>query len=294
MQARQLPDTRVEARVEALLGHRPTRLTEVRGGYTQARRLVAELGDGSCVFVKLAVDELTAGWLRDEHRVYASVNGSFLPDLLAFDDDGELPALALEDLSEAHWPPPWPSGSIEAVLRALDELHSVPPPRGLPRLEAVERLFGGWAEVEADPRPFLSLGLCTESWLARNLGPLREAAEGAPFAGEAPIHLDVRSDNVCLREGRALLVDWNHTCLGNPDVDLAAWLPSLRVESGPVPWKLLPGQPGLASWLAGFFAAHAGLPPPRTADPSVRALQLSQLKVALPWAARELGLPAPF
>jgi aminoglycoside phosphotransferase (APT) family kinase protein len=176
-------------------------------------------------------------------------------------------------------------------LRALDELHTTPPPRDLPRIEVVERLFAGWAEVEADPRPFVSLGLCTESWLERSLGALREAAEGAPFAGDAPIHLDVRSDNVCLREGRALLVDWNHACLANPDVDLAAWLPSLRVEGGPVPWELLPGQPGLASWVAGFFAVRAALPPPPTADPSVRALQLAQLQVALPWAVRELDLP---
>lgn len=266
------------------------RLTEVRGGYTQARRLLAELDDGSRAFVKVAVDELTAGWLRDEHRVYTGVRGSFLPALLGFDDDGVRPALALEDLSDAAWPPPWPEGSVEAVLRALDELHRLEPPAGLPRIEEVERLFAAWDEVERDPAPFLSLGLCSEAWLGRSLGALRAAAEGAPFSGDVPIHLDVRSDNVCLRAGRALLVDWNQACRGNPDVDVAVWLPSLRAEGGPEPWELLPGQPGLASWVAGFFAARAGLPPPPTADPSVRVLQRVQLEVALPWAARELGL----
>ena len=65
---------------------------------------------------------------------------------------------------------------------------------------------------------------------------------------------------------------------------------SLRTEGGPEPWKLLPGEGGLAAWAAGFFAARAGLPPPPTAAPSVRALQRAQLEVALPWAARELGL----
>jgi hypothetical protein len=275
-----------------VLGRRALRLTPVSRGYTQAVRLLAELEDGSRAFVKIAIDELTAGWLRDEYRVYSSVQGSFLPELLGWDDDGERPALALEDLSGAHWPPAWPDGSVEAVLHALDELHVVEPPAGLPRMEEFERLFLGWDEVERDQAPFLSLGLCCEVWLERSLPVLREAAETAPFAGDALLHLDVRSDNICLRGGRAVLVDWNFGCLGNPDVDVAAWVPSLRAEGGPEPWELLSGEPGLASWVAGFFAARAALPPPPTADPSLRALQLAQLEAALPWAVRELGLPA--
>jgi Phosphotransferase enzyme family len=273
-----------------VLGRRPVRLTPVQRGYTQARRLLVELEDGSRAFVKLAVDELTAGWLRDEYRVYATVRGSFLPELFGFDDQGELPALALEDLSASHWPPPWPKGSVEAVVGALDELHAVEPPSGVPRIEEFERLFEGWDVVEADPQPFLALGLCSANWLQPALPLLREAVENAPFAGDTLLHLDVRSDNICLRDGRALLVDWNQACLGNPDVDLASWVSSLRAEGGPEPWEVLPDQPGLAAWVAGFFAARAGLPPPPTADPSVRALQLAQLETALPWAVRELGL----
>ena len=200
--------------------------------------------------------------------------------------------LAIEDLSEAHWPPPWPGGSIEAVLRALDELHAVEPPSGLAAIEERDFLFIGWDEVEQDPAMLLKLGLCSERWLEENLAPLREAAESASFAGHALLHLDVRSDNVCLTAGGAILVDWDLACVGNPDVDVAAWLPSLRAEGGPEPWEILPGQGGLAAWVAGFFAARAGLPPPPTANPSVRALQRAQLEVALPWALRELGLPA--
>jgi hypothetical protein len=43
---------------------------------------------------------------------------------------------------------------------------------------------------------------------------------------------------------------------------------------------------------AGFFGSSAPLPALDGA-PGVRAFQLAQLKVKLPWAARELGLPAP-
>jgi len=220
-----------------VLGRRPVRLTPVSGGYTQAVRLLAELEDGSRAFVKIAIDELTAGWLRDEHHVYAAVEGSFLPDLLGFDDDGERPVLALEDLSEASWPPPWPRDSIDAVRRALDELHAVEPPPGTPSILDVEPLFVGWDQVEHAPKPFLALGLCSRAWLEFHLPVLVEAAETAPFAGEALIHLDVRSDNICLREGTALLVDWNQACIANPDVDLASWAPSLRMERGPEPWS---------------------------------------------------------
>jgi hypothetical protein len=42
-------------------------------------------------------------------------------------------------------------------------------------------------------------------------------------------------------------------------------------------------------YVAGFFAALAGLPPPEGA-PRVRGFQLAQLEVALPWACRTLGL----
>jgi len=51
----------------------------------------------------------------------------------------------------------------------------------------------------------------------------------------------------------------------------------------------VPDSRGLAPLIAGFFAARAGLPPPLTA-PKVREIQRRQLEVALPWAARELGL----
>jgi hypothetical protein len=102
----------------------------------------------------------------------------------------------------------------------------------------------------------------------------------------------VRSDNVCLTSRGAVLVDWNHAHRGNPHLDLACWLPSLAAECGPRPETILPEAGGLASALAGFFGSRAGMPPPPTA-PRVREVQLSQLRTALPWAARELALPPP-
>ena len=104
--------------------------------------------------------------------------------------------------------------------------------------------------------------------------------------GDDLCHLDVRSDNLCFRDGRALLVDWNWLSRANADLDLAAWLPSLAVEGGPLPWEVLPGSGALAAFIAGVWAAVVGLPPPETA-PTVRSLQRAQLAVALDWIDRD-------
>ena len=107
------------------------------------------------------------------------------------------------------------------------------------------------------------------------------------------LHFDVRSDNVCIQDGRAVLVDWNFACVGNPLADVSSWLPSLHAEGGPAPEEVVPdGVAELAALWAGFFGSHAGRPAVREA-PHVRPLQLMQARTALAWAARSLGLPPP-
>jgi hypothetical protein len=266
------------------------------GGHTPARRWIVTLEDGNRAFVKVATDDLTASWLREEHRYYVIMRGApFMPGYVGWYDDGLRPALALEDLSAAEWPPPWSPERVEAVRRALAAVHAWPVPDDTPsaadpRLE----LRDGWDEIERDPEPFLALGLCSAAWLEDALPTLCEAVRGAPLEGEALLHFDVRSDNVCFRaDGSAVLVDWNWTSVGNPLVDLAFWLPSLRSEGGPAPEEILPEGPAeLAACAAGFFGAHAARPPIPTA-PHVRPVQLRQARTALPWAARALGLPPP-
>ena len=57
-------------RLERLLGARVVSLEPVSGrGYTLTERRRAVLDDGRSVFVKLAVDELTADFLRDEEKI---------------------------------------------------------------------------------------------------------------------------------------------------------------------------------------------------------------------------------
>ena len=265
-------------------------------GAPSTRRFVVEQPDGSSAFVKIAAFDYVAEWFRDERAAYDALEGApFLPRLLGWDDDGVSPLLAIEDLSEARWPPPWDRGAVGAVLAALEELHGTAPTAPLPT--AQERQFGldSWPDVIHDPAPFLSTGICSSAWLEEHVSALASASAAARIDGTATLHFDVRSDNLCIQDGRAILVDWNHACVGNPLLETAAWLPSLRAEGGPAEEEVLPpdteGLPEIASLLAGYFSARAGLPSIPQA-PHVRTLQREQAATSLPWAARLLGLPA--
>jgi aminoglycoside phosphotransferase (APT) family kinase protein len=292
------PDPVDVERVRRALGSAPVAWRAASGhGAPSNRRYVVELEDGSSAFVKIAALDYTADWLRDEHRAYGALAGlPFLPRQLGWDDDGLAPALVLEDLSGETWPPPWDAARIDAVLATLDSVHATPPPAGVP--PAVESQFGldGWPDVIADPQPFLALGICSPEWLEDHVRVLADASASAEIEGDALLHFDVRSDNLCLRGDRALFVDWNNACVGNPVLDTAAWLPSLHAEGGPAPHEILPhdapGLPQIASLLAGYFSARAGLSPIAQA-PHARPLQLAQSRTSLPWAARLLGLPQP-
>jgi hypothetical protein len=284
-------------RVARLLGARPI-AWEARSAHWQPSGPVAGgnerfsvlLDDGRRVFVKAAQAEHTAGWLRREHEVYAHLRGSFIPALEAFDDDPLYPLLVIEDLSAADWAVHWEPDRVALVRAALAELAACePPPNTRPVREAFADFFGRWRVVEDDPEAFLSTGIRSRAWLEQALPRLIEAADAVPADGDDLLHLDVRSDNICFRDGAALLVDWNWCSTGNAEVDVAAWLPSLALEGGPQPWKILPAAGELAAWLAGVWAAVVGLPPPPTA-PTVRTPQRRQLELALLWAERELGL----
>lgn len=261
-------------------------------GYTNNEHWIARLDDGRSVFVKRAALGPMARWLRREHLVYQQLRGPWAPELHGWHDDGERPVLVLEDLSGCAWAPPWTAERVDAVRAVLAEVAAHPVPDGLPSACDTACAEVNWPEVARDPEPLLSLGMCSSAWLERALPVLLEAASVQHLAGSSLLHLDVRSDNLLFRDAAAVLVDWNLAAVGNPEFDLAFWLPSLRMEGGPEPESVIAIHPGVVALVAGFFASRAGLPGIRVA-PVVRDLQRRQLEVALPWAARSLDLPPP-
>jgi hypothetical protein len=280
-------------RIALATGMRPRALEPVEGHGAPSHRRWRVLFDARPpAFAKVAAFDYVAEWLRLEHANYEALGTHpYLPQVVGWHDDGEAPVLVIEDLSAATWPPPWTTAGIDAVLAALEEI------QGTARPVEIDDGFGALFDIDegcqpmlADPTGALSLGVFDRTWFDRYADELAAAAAAAELDGDALLHGDVRSDNLCLRAGRAVLIDWNWASKGAPELDLASWLPSLHHEGGPEPWILLPDAGPLAALLAGFFLEHATREPIPQA-PHVRRLQFDQGVVALRWACRELGVP---
>ena len=182
---------------------------------------------------------------------------------------------------------------MERVVDALERPHRTVPPVSLGpiRREQLE----GWPAVARKPEAFLSLGLVSKDWLNRALPTLLQSETAAFLEGSELLHLDMRSDNICLLPDRVVFVDWNNACLGNGLFDIAAWLPSLHAEGGPTPMEHVARSSGIRQRSVGLFRG-----PGRTlaaqglCAPEVRTVQRHQLRTpALHWAIRELALPMP-
>ena len=278
----------------AVLGRHVVASHQAEGGYTPGWRGVLTLDDGSTAFVKMGGasvrrEALVLGFLEQQGGF------PFAPRLLDF-IDGEVSTLVLEDLSSAYWPTPYPA-DLEPLFAALDEVGKVDAP---PDLDALEDWDDGrssrWARVAADPAAFLSLGVCSAEWLEANVGALIEAEECVDLSGTKLVHNDVHSGNVCFPDGRAVLTDWATAARGNPDLDVAFAIVSVRAEGGRLPRRrLLEDEGAWSARLAGHNAVEASSPMPDWAEPgsTLRLEQLEDLRVALPWAARASGLEPP-
>ena len=159
-----------------------------RGGQTAASRWRVTLPEGGSAFVKLGATLETAAWIRDEHLAYARLRGAtFLPRMLGFHDDGERPALAIEDLGAARWPPPWDGSAVAAVLACSRRSMTPSPAPDLPSAATHQARFArAWREVADAPAAFLALGLCGPQWLERALPDLDAAARQATPERDRP------------------------------------------------------------------------------------------------------------
>lgn len=285
------PSKELIQRVEEITGSKPVTWNFIAKGYTVAERYVVKLGNGSSVFTKLATDQDTIEWIKNEYKIYGNLQAEFLPKLVGW-DDGKFPLLVLEDLSSGVWPPPWSKDQIARVLNTLKKVATTLPPQSVPPLRQFAENLVGWREIAKDPSGFLGLGLVSSEWLNKALPALTKAEESANLEGNALVHTDVRSDNICFLGRRTLLIDWNWASRGNPKLDLISWLPSLYSEGGPPPWEITLEEPELVAAVAGYFAFHAYRPPHKQ-GPAIRQLQLVQLKATLPWACKALGLTMP-
>jgi thiamine kinase-like enzyme len=285
-----MPHSDLISRIERLVGSKVRSYQTVEGGYTPATRLLCNT-DTTRFFAKAGATPLTSEFLRREICAYQRISGPFMPTLIAWEEHESEPILLIEDLSNHHWPPPWDDRRVELVLSQIATMHSTKIPLE-PYVQVRGKRGSSWQKVAEDPRPFLSIGIADEPWLQRALPILISNEAQCQTEGDSLTHWDLRSDNMCLTNEKAIFIDWNNACLSNPKLDLGFWLPSLAYEGGPLPERIMPDAPEIAAWVSGFFAARAGLPGVVGA-PRVRLVQRQQLETALPWVVRALGLPPP-
>ena len=286
------PASQLRTLVTSALGKEPVHWHRPHTGLSAAQRFVVRFADGSSAFVKAAVDDSTEGWLRTEREILSSVEGSFVPRLLAWMEDGERPVLLVEDLSGAHWPADhrpvtWKSGQFALLFATLREIAAATPPVSLPGAEMDFR--PQWPSIAREAEEFLALGLCSEVWFREAIDELVEAEKSVPLAGHALVHGDVRSDNVCFVGDRTVLVDWSAALRGHPHHDLTTALTTLPLEGGPDPFDILPEAGAWAAYHAGRsvrFAYH------ETHAPEwLRTVVKRISTICLSWAARSLDLP---
>jgi hypothetical protein len=285
------PSPSLLERVTKLMASAPADWREMHRGHTAAQTWVMRFEDGRSAFVKHATDEQTATWLKSERSVYEFVQEDFLPELIGWDGD-EFPILVLEDLSRGRTVPPWQEDDIRRALQLLESLSQTEMPETFRALANYPEPFNGWHEIALDPTTFLRSGWASAGWLKTALPALVEAEQAADLSGNALVHTDFRSDNIFFHGDRTLLIDWNWACRGNPKFDFISWLPTLHVEGGPPPWTFTLKERELIAMQAGYLARRV-TNPPADLNESIRHLQETQLKSALPWAAKALGLPLP-
>lgn len=280
--------------VEGHFGRRAVHWSKPHTGLSPAQRFAVRFEDGSSAFVKAAVDAETARWLRTDHLIVSTLDGDIVPELIAWIEAGSRSILIMEDLRDAHWPADhfpvlWKPGQWELLFAALERVAATEAPASLPALS--DAYTPQWPEIAAEPEPFLRLSLCSSHWLERSLDRLVAAERELDLSGDALVHHDVRSDNVCFRGERVILVDWSDARRGSPRHDLATVLSLSELEAGPDPWSIMPdGGPFAAS-----KAADLALRAIRETDAPkwLRAVFQRGAILNLRWAAKSLGLPPP-
>lgn len=246
-----IPATAVRLLEIHFRSEQPAQVTVVSRGHTPVVRLRVKFQRGGSLFAKIATDHEWIELLRAERDFYTHVHASYLPKYLGYLEGSDCAVLLLEDLSRQRWPPPWSPVTIQAVCKVINEIADTEPP---PWVKTTSRSGPlNWSLVAESSAPFLSLGLCSAAWLEKALPTLIRAEENADYQGNQLTHMEIRSDNLCLRNGKVIVIDWDSAALWHPRGELANWLPSLHAEGGPAPEELLPNEPELAALLSGYW-----------------------------------------
>jgi aminoglycoside phosphotransferase (APT) family kinase protein len=299
----QLPAPLV-AEIEDRLGSPVVDAWSQAGGFSPGLASRLRTAAGERVFVKAvsgAQNPESPAIHRREVTIAAALPAAApVPRLRWSLDDGDWVVLAFDDIDGRQPETPWRADELARVLALIAEIASTLTPSPIdvePAATRLAPLFSGWRALAADEPQRARL---EPEWAAR-VEELAELEAGWPDAvtGTTLVHCDVRADNVLLTADGAYLVDWPWATLGAAWVDLAAFLPSVAMQSGGDPeeiWRAHPVSRGVdddaldafLAALAGFFT-NASLQPAAPGLPTLRHFQAAQGVTARAWLAQRRG-----
>jgi len=276
-------------RVATLLKREPVGWVEQGAGYTDAGRWMVEFANGPSAFIK-ASEGPGGDAIRREAVVLQELSGSFHPELLGFEDTGGYVLEAIEDLSSAISPPPYPDDTA-GLFAALAELASHPAPPGLRRLEVTSEI--NWEALGLDREWVTNLAVCTDPWLDASIGALIDAERTFDPTGNQLVHNDLWSGNLAFVGSRCVFIDWAEAHRGSASVDMGFAMLSLRSEGSRATTPRFEGDAAFASWWGANLAARLTRGVESWLDPTIDQGLHQDLYFALTWAAELLELPHP-
>lgn len=205
-------------------------MQDVKGGFTPAKRGVVTLADGTKVFVKMAVDDMTARWLKKEIKVYKALNEAgyqYIPNILAVDD--KQTAMAIEYLEAATFDDVWDKDKIGAVSRAQQELlqykHLFENDDDFYFYDA-DKVEDRWKNILTEQSidsinaKFETFGVDSVFSLDQ-LTKFHDMLDEWAMDKDTLIHEDIRADNFGYfdSEKSGKLVDWNWLVIGDRKLD---------------------------------------------------------------------------
>jgi hypothetical protein len=305
LQWQDLPEP-VRRGIEDVLGAPVVRADDQAGGFSPGVAARVQLGDGNRRFLKVVGGELNPlapELYRSEAAVTKSLPSAVpAPRILATYDSNGWVALVFEDVDGRTPSLPWRPADLERVVASVVALGRslTPSPLDLPALADDAARFDGFHELGAEPTNRLD---DIDPWVVRHLVRLADLHQGWATAtdGETLLHLDIRADNVLLTEERVLFVDWPHACVGAAWIDLLFMLPSVAMQGGPPPERVL-ADSGIAGSahrdqvtiaLAGFaaFMIVRGRQPDPPGLPTLRRFQRAQAEQAVRWLRERTRWP---
>src|SRR5262249_34934657 len=148
-----------------------------------------------------------------------------------------------------------------------------------------------WSSIAAKPEFFLTLEVCSASWLGNAIDALIDAERTADVTGDAFIHGDIRSDNIGIVDSQVKFVDWSHAACGSRTYNLAQLLPPLHLEGGPAPYEVMPNGGSYAAAECARLIRRLGTS--QSMPGWLKDVFRRLIAIDLEWASKCIGLPTP-